>query len=288
MKLLYVIALATLVGSASNRPAAQSVTFRTATDVVQIDVSVVGGRAPVEGLEAADFQLSDNGVPQEVRAVAFDEVPINLALVLDTSGSVDGQRLEGLRRAAAHVVDLLRPSDAAGLITFGAQVQMRQDLTSDTAALRRAITAIDSGEGETALRDAIYAGLLLLDDQPGRPVVMVFSDGQDIGSILDEEQLRGAVARTRPVVYAVTPKQSADMDTLDDLCRASGGERLALDESGDLGASFARILMNARRRYLLSYTPVGVDRGGWHDVTVTVPATPDAEIDARPGYFVTP
>ena len=284
-----VIGLALLAAGSAHPAVAQSPTFRSTTDVVQIDVAVLGreGR-PIEGLTAADFDLRDNGVPQQVRAVGFDEVPLNLVLVLDTSHRVGGELLERLRRAASVVTRRLDPRDAAAVVTFGARIALVSGFTSDFAALAGRIERIEGAAGETALLDAIYAALVLGDERAGRPVVMVFSDGVDIGSNLSREQLREAVARTRGVIHAVATGADRRTTTLDDLCRASGGQLVALVEGDDPGATFTRVLAQARRRYLLTYSPSDVVRAGWHEVAVAVPSVPDATIQARPGYVVTP
>ena len=110
MKALIVAGMLVAVGpvAALQRPAPQA-TFRRRVDVVQLDVSVVRRGQPVRGLTAADFVVTDNGEPQVVDSVVLDQLPLNVELVLDTSGSVVGGRLKHLIAAADSLLTALRP-----------------------------------------------------------------------------------------------------------------------------------------------------------------------------------
>ena len=99
----------------------QQPVFRASVDVVRIDVSVMNGLTPVAGLTAENFAVTDNGVPQALDSVSLDTVPLNLMLVLDTSGSLAGERLTDLIDAANGLVKSLRDEDAASLITFSSR-----------------------------------------------------------------------------------------------------------------------------------------------------------------------
>ena len=76
-------------------------TFRSGVEAVAVDALVMDGRRPVGGLTASDFALRDSGVVQSIDTVAFEDVPLNVILALDTSKSVDGAPLEELKQAAA-------------------------------------------------------------------------------------------------------------------------------------------------------------------------------------------
>ena len=86
-----------------------------------IDVLVTDGRRAVTGLTAADFELHDNTVPQSIEQLYMEQLPLTIIMVLDTSGSVAGERLEALKKGAAVVVDRLRPGDQAAIVTFAAR-----------------------------------------------------------------------------------------------------------------------------------------------------------------------
>jgi Ca-activated chloride channel family protein len=244
------------------------------------------GNRPVVGLGASDFELLDNGVLQQIAVVGVGDVPVSAILAIDASGSVQGERLQQLRSAGLRFVSSLRHADEAGLLTFTERVVVRSRPTSDAAALAAALGLATSGL-DTALIDAVYAAMLTGADATGRPLVIVFSDGADTASFLTADLVLDAARRVGPVVYAVT---TAGLDRgafLDDLVRLTGGRRL--DATFDrLGETFAAILDEARQRYLLSYTPEGVDPEGWHELTVRVPKRSNLEVRARPGYLATP
>jgi hypothetical protein len=94
-------------------------TFRAGVDLVRLDVSVVRGAQPVHGLTTRDFSIVDNGVRQRIESVTLlTDLPVSVIMVLDTSGSVAGERLTHLIDAAHGLLVALRPDDRAALLTF--------------------------------------------------------------------------------------------------------------------------------------------------------------------------
>ena len=114
-------------------------------------------------------------------------------MVLDSSGSVRGERLRALKAGALTVIDRLRPRDRAALVSFSHRLDLRAALTGDTATLRRSVATLDA-DGSTALRDAAFAALALRTAEATRTLVLLFSDGLDTSSILSEDR----VHRDRP------------------------------------------------------------------------------------------
>jgi Ca-activated chloride channel family protein len=279
-RLLAAAALVVCIGVVE---AAQTPTFSARTETVRVDVSVLDRGQVVRGLKAEDFELLDNGVPQRVDFAGFEDTPVSVVLALDMSGSVSGPRLEQLRAAGGRMTSALRPGDAAGLVAFSDRVDIRSRPTSDldrlSAALQQPVAA-----GDTALIDATYAAMVTGAAANGRPIVIVFSDGADTASFLAPELVLDAARRLVPVVYAVTTAGAERGGFLDDLVRLTGGRRFdaSLERLGD---TFAAILNESRLRYLISYTPEGVARGGWHELTVRVRKRDRLEIHARPGYL---
>ena len=262
----------------------QQAAFSSRAEIVQLDVSVRLNDRVVLGLRPEDFDVRDNGVRQVVTVAAFDDVPINATLALDMSSSVQGGRLADLRAAANGFFALLTPRDAAAVLGFSDRVALLAPFTSDRGQLQAALAAAFP-PGDTALADALYTALLLSDDRAGRPVVVVFSDAADTGSVLSREQVLEAARRTRAVVYSVVSDNQTGTGVLDDAVRATGGRRFEAT-SGGLTEAFAAVLSASKERYLLSDVPAGTDEEGWHELSVRVPSLPGAQTEARPGYLV--
>ena len=137
------------------QPPPEPQVFRSEVEIVELDVSVTRGGVPVTGLTAADFALTDNGVLQDVGSVMLDRLPLSVVLVLDISRSVSGDRLAHLTSAGVGVIEALRREDRAALVTFSHAVDLRVPPTGDMSTIRTALTRL-SGDGATALRDAVY------------------------------------------------------------------------------------------------------------------------------------
>ena len=266
--------------------ASQRPTFSSSVDTVRVDVSVREGGQAVRGLTGNDFEVVDNGVPQQITFIGLEATPLNVVLVLDMSGSVKGTRLDQLRAAGARLVEALGPEDTAAVVVFTELVKIRSGFTRDRARLLSALVNAAAGS-DTSMRDAIHAALLLGESKPGRPLVIVFSDGMDTASFLSPDLVLDTARRTEPVVYAVTSMLEGQDRFLDDVVRLAGGRRLEVASLERLSDTFAEILSESRERYLLSYTPTGVRSGGWHDVVVRVRRR-QAEVRARPGYLAAP
>src|SRR5262249_16230355 len=110
-------AVKTLAATVAVMLAAQS-NFSTRREVVRVDVLVIDRGQPVPGLTTADFELFDNGVAQRVDLVSHEDIPLNVVLAFDTSGSVTAERLGHLRDAGYAVLKGLTKHDQAGLVTF--------------------------------------------------------------------------------------------------------------------------------------------------------------------------
>lgn len=277
--------LAALAGPASQARAQQAV-FSSRTEAVRIDVQVNEGRKPVLGLRASDFEVADNGVPQTIDLVSFDEVPVNIVMVLDASSSLTSERLKQLRDAGARLASSLASHDQVALITFDEDVRLTSPLSADTGRVRQAIerTRVGLGTRQTALVDAVFAGMLAAESDVGRALVIVLSDGVDTGSWVSEDAVIEIAKRSDAVVYALVTHHEGRTSFLGDLTRITGGELTAIENDADVGAALLDVIASFRHRYLLSYTPSGVAKPGWHTVSVKV-AGRGRTVRARDGYW---
>jgi len=286
---------ATLACGALALAAAPPSQFRSGVDAVRIDVSVMNGVRPVTGLTAANFVVTDGSVAQVVERVEVDTVPLNIMLVLDTSGSMHGDRLTDLMGASRRLVEALKPVDAAALMTFNEPAELIVPMGHDRAALLAAIDRLKA-EGATSLYDGLFLALQMRPETTeARSVALVFSDGRDTASWLSKASLTEAIRRSGMVTHIVElmPPQSGGVaptgvsGVLSDLADAGGGRRWSAASSRDLRELFVRVLEELRSRYLLTYSPSGVPGAGWHDVKVTLKGA-RGDVIARPGYFVPP
>ena len=302
------IAVAAWLAALSLTAGAQQ-TFRVSVDAVRVDALVLDGNRPVAGLTAEDFELWDSGVAQRIDSIAFEDVPLSVMLVLDASGSVRGAPLEHLKQAAAAVIGLLQPGDRAALLTFAEEIDLSCDWTSDPRQLERAIAGSEAS-GSTALHDASFAALSLKDAAAGRALVLVFSDGDDTSSWLSGQTVIDVARRSDAVVYGVGLRTSAvarlgyrvdfrsgvqpDIPRvipavllqpfLTALADETGGKYLEAERSERLRDLFVRIITEFRTRYQLTYTPSGVDKGGWHPIQVKL-KNKRGSVTARRGYL---
>ena len=261
----------------------QAGSFSSKVEVVRVDVLATDSGRPIQGLGAADFEVLDNGVPQQVDFVDFGQIPLNVILALDMSDSVEGQRLDSLRVAGQALLGGLKTDDRAGLITFSQRVRLGAGLTANPSLVRRALDqAIASGN--TALIDGTYAAIMLGESDAGRALVIVFSDGLDTSSWLTAQTALDTAKRSDAVVYAVSVQSRVKPEFLRDLTTATGGRLFEVEKTANLGPVFLSVLEEFRSRYLVSYTPRGVATGGWHKLDVRIKSR-KATIKARPGYL---
>jgi VWFA-related protein len=278
-------------------PAAQ---FRSGVEVVHVDVLVKRGGRPVSGLTADNFELFDSGVRQRIQSVDAGSLPLNIMLALDVSSSTAGRPLRDLKEAAHAVVSLLRAGDRMALLTFSQHAQLRASWTADIGRLRRAID-MTAAEGMTALRDAMFAAMTQREGVTGRMLLIVFSDGHDTASWLSARDIVNAVGRTDVAIHAVqtAPVPSAapailrrellsypqlnEAFLLPVLATESGGAVISVTDSRQVRAAFLGIVEDFRSGYVLTFSPEGVPRDGWHPLDVRLRGV-RGDVRARPGY----
>ena len=278
--------------------------FKSGVDIVRVDALVTDGRRPISGLTAADFELRDNGVVQSIDAAAFESLPLSVIFVLDTSGSVAGSKMRHLGDAVDLILEGLHGDDRAALVTFSHRVWLKSPLMSDFGALRKLMASADA-IGGTSLYDAVFAALAISDVQESRPLLVVFSDGLDNMSWMSADVVENAARRSNAVVYGVAVAASSTFvttrsglrtsltsepryvkgqtDFLDAVADATGGRVLKADTTDKLPKAFDDVLREFRTRYVLTYSPRGVDAPGWHRIEVKVKSRM-AEVRARAGY----
>jgi VWFA-related protein len=263
--------------------AAQVPTFESGVETVSLDVLVTREGTPVAGLSAADFEVRDDGVVQKVSLATGADVGIHAVLALDVSGSVVGQRFVDLKAAARAFLSGLAPRDRVSVLAFnhGSRLAAGPAATAEEAA-----SALDdlSVGGGTALYDATLAGLVLADASAGRPVLAVFSDGENRLSWTTPSAAAEAARASEVVVYGVGAGSLEDggRKFLGELAEASGGRVWQARDGAELRAAFTQLLLELRGRYLLRFEPQA-PRRGWHKLEVKL--RPRGEVRARRAYL---
>ena len=276
-------------------------TFRSGKAIVSVSVSVKRGNAVVANLKAADFALTDDGVPQTVEAVSIESVPIDTTLFLDTSGSTSG-KLGEMQQDVQTVLQLLRTGDRFRLLTIGDTVN---ETVPWVPAGTKAPVSIQAVGGISLIHDALMFGLLHRPDPGRRHLVVGMTDRRDCGSVVPAALLLELAGRSDAVMHLVDYVGAGDADgyrirTCSPQARP-GGEailRQAAERTGgqqheqsrffrasSLARAFKSIFDDFRQSYVLRYSPEGVKGPGWHAIAVTVPAAKNATIRARQGYY---
>jgi VWFA-related protein len=285
-------AVSLVLGHDAARPArAQTPVFRAAVNTVVVDVSVHERNRPVPGLAATDFAVEDNGVAQTVVDVSRESMPLDVTLVIDTSGSVKGGQLAALVRAVRRVAERLQPQDRATLITFNERVRQ---LVAD--AVGKAVVTASSGIApgdQTSFRDALALALIPDRSLDRRGMLILMTDGYDTSSVISETALLETARRADRVVFVVGTISSTFTrigvrelpPILDTLATMTGGRIEVLEQGDEVSGSFLRAVEDFRASYVLRYAVTGVALAGWHNIAVRVIKPGNYTVRARRGYF---
>ncbi len=285
-------------------PAAQTPgSFGVELRSVYVDVFVSRGGEVVTGLDASNFVLRDEGVVQSVRLVALDAVPVSAVLAFDVSSSVEGPVLEDLRTAGHAIVAGLRDAKAVTLLSFNHVVRLLVTAEPDPARVHAALDRLRAG-GATSLYDGLFCALAL-KSPTRRPVVVLFTDGADSTSWIDPATLRAAAVRANALLHVVglgpertevrksllglpeiIERESPRDALLRKLAEATGGRYWRAEGSGNLEATFLRLLSEMRQRYVLAYEPVGVPGPGEHQIEVALRGA-RGDVRSRRSYVAT-
>ena len=206
--LLLVAAGAVLAAQAPDSPQRRGTsgfTFHAGVDLINVDVTVTdaSGRF-VQGLRQEDFAVYEDDVPQQITHFSAERVPVSLGLVIDTSGSMAGDKWDHATEALDRfLLDLLGPDDEVFLYRFSYDPVLVERWTSDRSRLSRAIGRIVP-RGGTAMYDALAEAVPLADTGRHRKkAVVVISDGNDTDSRTSVPELKQMIRETEVLVYAV-------------------------------------------------------------------------------------
>jgi Ca-activated chloride channel family protein len=284
---------------------AQRAPFKSGVDVIPLTVTVTDTTGKyVTGLTGNDFTVLEDGVEQPVSYFASDDVPVDVALALDTSSSMQGD-LPLVQSAAAGLVNRLRASDRGAVVEIKHCAGFPQPFTSDRTLIERTIRALKAS-GDTALYDSLYVVLKEFQRersataQVKRQALVLLSDGLDNTSHLAFEDVMDLARRVGVNIYVIAlrgdvsllPRVRQDTQTMEAeytmgaMARESGGRTFFPKSVRDLPAIYKAIAQELANQYELAYVPVrpGGD-GAFRRVAVRVPPQTNAQARTRSGYY---
>ena len=287
------------VSAAVPASGAQPPTISVNVRLVNVFVNVTDDKgAPVPGLTRENFLLSEDESPQRIAIFERQsELPLEIVLAIDTSGSVHkDSSLE--QDAARHFVRaLLRPVDHLDLLEFSDSVREIVFFTNNVGRIDRGLN--DMGRGAaTALYSGVFLASQILAPRSGRKVLVIVSDGGNTvkGTTYDEaleQALRGEVL-VYPIIdvpiAASAGRDLAGEHALITLAQQTGGKYYYADSSS-LDRTFAQISEDLRTQYLLGYYPSNRSGGGFRSISVKLrdqPAGSAYAVRNRPGYYPAP
>lgn len=261
-------------------------------------VSVIRDGSRNLSLAQEDFRVFDNGAEQEVVTFGRDELPLTAVLLLDTSESMRDKELEAVRRGAKAFLDGMKPSDEAMLALFSDRLLKFTPFTAEKAVLAGALSGVESAGG-TAVNDFLYLSLKALDARQGQRVVVLFSDGSDVHSVLPASDVLWKARAGQSLIYWIQlggkrksftsawrdyEANDKEYDDLEKAVRESGGRVMTVERVEELEGAFRNILQELRQQYALGYYPTNAKGdGSWHKVEVRVKGF-SGRVRTREGY----
>lgn len=273
-------------------------------ELQQLYVTVSQGGERVLDLDRDEFRISDDGKRQEIVTFERGDVPITASLILDSSLSMEkGERLAAALRGAEVFLTGMNPLDRAMVMLFSDRVLRMTDFGEEQAPLIRALENVEAAGG-TAINDHLFLALSRLEMEQGRRVVVLFSDGEDVHSVLSMRDVIQKARSSQALIYWIflrEPGQDDEVRTyttawrdadanleeakmLRRAIRESGGRIEVVDDLAALDDAFAGILAELREQYVVGYYP-SADHGDgkWHDVKVRVGRS-GVSVRTREGY----
>jgi len=275
----------------------QPPSFRAGVDVVSLNVTVTDGQERfVTDLTQDDFLLYEDGVLQETTYFSRRQLPIALALMIDTSASMD-ERMTTAQEAAIGFSRRLRPEDLAEIIDFDSRVEILQAFTNSIDALEEAIRLTSAG-GSTSLYNALYISLRELKKAPlrvedvRREAIIVLSDGEDTSSLVSFEEVLDLAHRSETAIYSIGLKtdeegsgfREADF-VLRELAQETGGRAFFPEQIEDLAGIYEQISDELSSQYSLGYVSANpLQNGQWRRIVVQMKRE-NTIARTKQGYF---
>jgi len=273
--------------------------FRAGVELVSLNVTVTdGGGKYITDLSEQEFEVFEDGAKQKLTFFSRTQQPISLALLLDTSASMD-ERMGIAQEAAIGFARQLRKEDQAEVIDFDSQVRILQAFTNDAATLEKAIRQT-TPNGSTSLYNAIYISLKELkkvraavSSDIRRQAIVLLSDGDDTSSLIAFEEVLDLAKRSETAIYAIGLRQGeiarrefkeAEF-VLKQLANETGGRAYFVTDARELPKIYQTIWDELSSQYALAYASANPKRdGAWRRIQVRL-LRPNTSARTKQGYY---
>lgn len=273
--------------------------LRSGVELVSLNVSVTAGGKYVTDLDKDAFEVFEDGAKQDVSFFSRKQQPVALAILLDTSNSMEG-KLRTAQEAAVGFARRLSSEDMAEVIEFNSQVRILQEFTNDADALEAAIRGTNP-DGSTALYNALYISLKELkkvrphtEDEIRRQAVVVLSDGDDTSSLMPYEEVLDLAKRSETAIYTIGLRQALQGNrasfkeaefVLKQLAQETGGRSFFPSHVDELPKIYEQISQELSTLYSVAYTSKNPLRNGaWRRIVVRI-TRPGHLARTRQGYY---
>jgi len=259
-------------------------------EVVQVTVTVTDDSGHfVGGIPRSAFKILEDGKPQTITYFASEDVPLELIVAVDISGSM-GPSMPKLKRAVRDFLGAVPSNDAVTLLGFNDNVFALTRKTTDPSERVRAVDRL-APWGATALYDVILRGIDMLGRQTGRKALVVFTDGEDQGSHVAIEDVERRLQASDVTLYMIAQGRGISQEylkrTMQRLTVPTGGRTFTTESVDTLQGAFKELLDELSNQYLLGYPPTNTKRDDtWREIKVQVDG--HTGIRARQGYRATP
>lgn len=260
--------------------------FTSGVNLVEVYVTVTDEKGePVSELSAETFSVFEDGEPQRIAAFTAGDFPLNVALAIDRSFSMAGDRLESAKRAAHVFLDALQPEDRALIVKIGTTFEVSEGRAAEHAM----IDEIDTW-GTTALHDSIIEAIDSIEragTARGRHALVLLSDGADRYSEATAGDVLQRARRANVIIYAIAIGRERP-GLFAELAAVTGGRSMHARDGKRLPELMRSIATELRFQYLLGYSPTRPLTGAigqWRSITVRVDR-PGVRVRARDGYRV--
>ena len=296
---------------ANQEPPETGQTLSVQTKLVQVFTTVRDKHNEIiNNLTKDDFNISEDGIPQKIVYFGKEsDMPITLAILMDTSGSMYNIMDAEKEAASDFVHAIMRKKDEAVVISFDTDADLLADFTEDPAVLTRAIHraqvrvnmtgiggtggTVNSTGGGTNLFDAIYLACHdELSGEAGRKAIIVLSDAEDNGSKMTLDEAVESAQRSDAVVHVLlisdpTATEGYGGGIAVQLARETGGRVIAVHNDKTLNNAFTAVSEELRSQYVLGYTSTNTATDGTYRKIKVEVNQPDTKILARKGYYAT-